>query len=1091
MAAQFHPSTAASAPAPQPAGSYVPPPRAPNAPPGTFAPGTKVQVGQHRVVIEKYLSEGGFAHVYVVKVPTAGGKTELAVLKRVAVPDKETLANMRTEVDTMKKLKGHRHIVTYIDSHASQLKGGGYEVFLLMEFCDGGGLIDFMNTRLQNRLTEPEILKIFSDVAEGVASMHYLKPPLLHRDLKVENVLIGKAGSSRTYKVCDFGSAAQPRPAATTAQEGRLIEDDVQRHTTMQYRSPEMIDVYRKQPIDEKSDIWALGVLLYKLCYYTTPFEDVGQMAILNASFKYPSYPVFSDRIKKLIASMLRENPQVRPNIYQVVVEVCAMRCADVPIKDIYARRTQSEVRRNQEFPTPSPNISSPPPSIGLQKAEPVRVQQSIPEVTPGRRGRLPPPSQQKPRDAKPSPSPARGTSNDPFAALDNPSQPIRAAAVDELSNRFPSLDEFSILHDKGSKFNFEPSSAPADPAQESLNKRVTDALADQAFVQPPTAKVEIQPRVSSTTAISRSASLRKDRIQDARTSQITSPPATSQPALQRPSYTSTGTMTSPSPPSQPKPLEASRRPIWRVPQQSSGDMRARSQPRPVENAATPPAPLKPNNTPQRPAFTDLHRSRSHTDTRNTLSVPKSPISSRPSLEGQRPAAAELSKLNDRFDDGINRSKSTNSRHRLSGTYVESNLDFLRNKDRHPHRRGSSRGTSLDLPRPITTTAADFDSASEADDRQIASDMDFLRSMESEDSLKKRHHRRVSSGTKHVKRSSLPSISLSKTKNNLAGKFGDAFRRFEGTGFSGPRTPDAQDDPSSTAAIHLGAKRELTPIASSEATGSIRDDLDDEAELVLDETEDLSPEVRRELEKRLLEQEERRVEAAAAEYRQRVAEGGSGGGGRKSTTAGRTGSASGSAKASSIQNRVKHLLVDAEARPGSRTAEGYGRFTRDAPSSQQQQQQLERPQPQQHGRQASNPGYAGNAPSSNPTATAPSPQNLTLRPTATRPPQPAKPHPAPLVRPPASAPPAAAAVAPPKPSPKPLALRTGTGASSETQQQQRSTVPRTATGGAAVRSPGLQREAEGKDGAEGEDWERDFSRRYPSLRGLEMVERRV
>jgi AP2-associated kinase len=275
-----------------------------NAPPGTFAPGTKVQVGNHRVTIEKYLSEGGFAHVYLVRVPKTAEHArtpEIAVLKRVAVPDKEALANMRTEVETMKKLKGHKHIVTYIDSHASQLKGGGFEVFLLMEYCNGGGLIDFMNTRLQNRLKEPEILHIFSDVAEGVATMHYLKPPLLHRDLKVENVLITDTPSSRIYKLCDFGSTAPPRPAAMTAAEARLIEEDVQRHTTLQYRSPEMIDVYRKQPIDEKSDIWALGVLLYKLCYYTTPFEEVGQMAILNASFKFPSYPPFSDRLKRFI----------------------------------------------------------------------------------------------------------------------------------------------------------------------------------------------------------------------------------------------------------------------------------------------------------------------------------------------------------------------------------------------------------------------------------------------------------------------------------------------------------------------------------------------------------------------------------------------------------------------------------------------------------------------------------------------------------------------------------------------------------------------------------------------------------------------
>jgi AP2-associated kinase len=273
-----------------------------NAPPGTFASGTKVQVGNHRVTIEKYLSEGGFAHVYLVRVPKSdNGTPEIAVLKRVACADKDALANMRTEVETMKKLKGHSKIVTYMDSHASQLKTGGFEVFLLMEYCSGGGLIDFMNTRLQHRLTEPEILHIFSDVAEGVATMHYLKPPLLHRDLKVENVLITSVSGNKIYKLCDFGSTAPPRPAATTAAEGRLIEDDVQRHTTMQYRSPEMIDVYRKQPIDEKSDIWALGVLLYKLCYYTTPFEEVGQMAILNATFKYPAYPQFSDRIKKLI----------------------------------------------------------------------------------------------------------------------------------------------------------------------------------------------------------------------------------------------------------------------------------------------------------------------------------------------------------------------------------------------------------------------------------------------------------------------------------------------------------------------------------------------------------------------------------------------------------------------------------------------------------------------------------------------------------------------------------------------------------------------------------------------------------------------
>ncbi|KAI1330338.1 serine/threonine-protein kinase ppk30 [Xylariaceae sp. FL0255] len=282
--------------------------QAPAIPAGTFAPGTKIQVGEHRVVIDKYLSEGGFAHVYLVRLPRPVDGTDQAVLKRVAVPDKDTLRGMRTEVETMKRLKGHRPIVTYIDSHASERKGGGYEVFLLMEYCNGGGLIDFMNTRLQHRLTEPEILNIFSDIAEGVACMHYLKPPLLHRDIKVENVLITVHGSKKKFKLCDFGSSAEPKPAPTSIVECRLLDEDIQRHTTMQYRSPEMVDVYRKQPVDEKSDIWALGVLLYKLCYYTTPFEDQGQLAILNASYRYPSYPVFSDRLKQLIGKSLLDD---------------------------------------------------------------------------------------------------------------------------------------------------------------------------------------------------------------------------------------------------------------------------------------------------------------------------------------------------------------------------------------------------------------------------------------------------------------------------------------------------------------------------------------------------------------------------------------------------------------------------------------------------------------------------------------------------------------------------------------------------------------------------------------------------------------
>jgi AP2-associated kinase len=156
-----------------------------------------------------------------------------------------------------------------------------------------------MNRRLRERLTEAEILQIFVDVCEGVAYMHNSRPPLLHRDLKVENILQSTATS---FKLCDFGSATTvaPRPPATT-QEIRALEADLNRHTTLQYRAPEMVDPYLRRAVDEKSDVWALGVLLYKLCYYTTPFEEHGPLAILNVQYRIPPYPVYSQQMNSLI----------------------------------------------------------------------------------------------------------------------------------------------------------------------------------------------------------------------------------------------------------------------------------------------------------------------------------------------------------------------------------------------------------------------------------------------------------------------------------------------------------------------------------------------------------------------------------------------------------------------------------------------------------------------------------------------------------------------------------------------------------------------------------------------------------------------
>lgn len=310
-----------------------------------YLPGAVISVGTHRVEIVSYLAEGGFAQIYVVKFleylnefeskPKVSLKAgDVACLKRVLVQDENGLSEMRNEVEVMKQLMGASNIVQYYDSNACRRPNGntGFEVLLLMELCPNRSLLDYMNQRLATKLNEKEILKIMYDVSLAVSHMHYLNKPLIHRDIKIENVLVD---AQSNFKLCDFGSTSQCFPVVTTHQEIAILTQNIYVHTTPQYRCPEMIDLYRCLPINEKSDIWALGIFLYKLLFFTTPFELTGQFAILHSKYEFPQNH-FSSRLINLIIIMLAENPYVRPNVYQVLHHVCTMMGVDVPIEDKY-----------------------------------------------------------------------------------------------------------------------------------------------------------------------------------------------------------------------------------------------------------------------------------------------------------------------------------------------------------------------------------------------------------------------------------------------------------------------------------------------------------------------------------------------------------------------------------------------------------------------------------------------------------------------------------------------------------------------------------------------------------------------------------
>ncbi|XP_054612569.1 AP2-associated protein kinase 1-like isoform X2 [Dunckerocampus dactyliophorus] len=272
--------------------------------------GRNFTVGKHQVTVEEIIAEGGFAIVFLVRT----NQGVRCALKRMYVNNEHDLQVCKCEIQIMKDLVGHKNIVGYLDSSITAMGSRDvWEVFILMDYCKGGQVVNLMNQRLQTGFTEAEVLQIFCDTCDAVSRLHQRKMPIVHRDLKVENILLHDKGH---YVLCDFGSATNKSLSPQT--EGvAAVEEEIKKYTTLSYRAPEMVNLYNNKIITTKADIWALGCLLYKLCFFTLPFGE-SQVAICDGSFTIPDNSRYSYDLHCLIRYMLEPDPDKRPDIYQV-----------------------------------------------------------------------------------------------------------------------------------------------------------------------------------------------------------------------------------------------------------------------------------------------------------------------------------------------------------------------------------------------------------------------------------------------------------------------------------------------------------------------------------------------------------------------------------------------------------------------------------------------------------------------------------------------------------------------------------------------------------------------------------------------------
>ncbi|XP_041084361.1 BMP-2-inducible protein kinase-like isoform X2 [Polyodon spathula] len=283
-------------------------------------------VGRYQVTVEELIAEGGFSIVFLAR--THSGVR--CALKRMYVNSVPDLNICKQEIAIMKELSGHKNVVGYLDSAINTVGDSVWEVLILMEYCRAGQVVKQMNQRLQTGFTEPEVLRIFCDTCEAVARLHQCKTPIIHRDLKVENILLNDHGN---YVLCDFGSATHkvlnPQKDGVTS-----VEDEIKKYTTLSYRAPEMINLYGGKPITTKADIWALGCLLFKLCFFSLPFGE-SQVAICDGTFIVPDNSKFSPKLHCLMRYMLEPDADNRPDIYQVSYFAFKMAGKDCPMPNI------------------------------------------------------------------------------------------------------------------------------------------------------------------------------------------------------------------------------------------------------------------------------------------------------------------------------------------------------------------------------------------------------------------------------------------------------------------------------------------------------------------------------------------------------------------------------------------------------------------------------------------------------------------------------------------------------------------------------------------------------------------------------------
>ena len=251
--------------------------------------------------IINFLGEGSFGRAYLALCDNDNNKYVIKQITLEGMDDEEKRETFN-EAKILKKLD-HPNIIKFKEVFLQRQPKPALNI--VTEYADGGDLGQKIEKQKKVPFSEAQILDYITQIC--LALQHIHKKKIIHRDLKSGNIFLMKSG---IVKVGDFGIA---KGLQSTWEKAKTFVG------TPYFLSPEIIN---NQPYDNKSDIWALGVLLYELMTFQMPFNAVSLPLLsikINRGVYKPPPSTYSSDIRNLLKKCLTVNPDKRPSIDEIL----------------------------------------------------------------------------------------------------------------------------------------------------------------------------------------------------------------------------------------------------------------------------------------------------------------------------------------------------------------------------------------------------------------------------------------------------------------------------------------------------------------------------------------------------------------------------------------------------------------------------------------------------------------------------------------------------------------------------------------------------------------------------------------------------